>query len=86
MFLLPKYILVMAICYYSSYYLTNAQLSSTTHDMLEAHNVTGIWTVFNPSKRSETLEHRPSLSPFIDLFHGNHPGEVLSYSMATYVI
>ena len=86
MSLLSKYIWVMAMCYYSPYYLTNAELSATTHDMLEAHNVTGIWTVFIPSKQSETLEHRPSLSSFIDLFHVNHPGEVLSYSMATYVI
>ena len=86
MFVLSKYIWVMAICYFSSYYLTNAQLSATTHDMLEAHNVSCIWTVFIPSKQSETLEHRPSLSSFIDLFHVNHPGEVSSYLMATYVI
>ena len=76
----------MAICYYSSYYLTNVQFPATTHDMHKSHNATSIWTVFIPNKLSDTLEHRPTLSSYIDLQPLNHPGEVLSYLMVTHVI
>ena len=86
MFRSSKYICVVAICYYSSYHLTNVQVSAMTHDMLESHNVTSMRTVFIPNKQSGTLEHRPTLSSYIDLLPFNHPGEVLSYSIATHVI